>query len=241
MPMGKQRAVLADTMALAYVAAGIAALYRTRLQPWMYTWGAGAEEIEAALPGDGLVAVGTPRTTRAITIDAPRHTVWSWLVQIGEGRGGFYSYDILERAVGARIFNADTLHPEWADLRVGDTIWLARRYGDRARQVVALVEPDSHLMLVSPEDFDHIQRGEPVSATWSFHVRRTDGWTRLLARGSGGLVGHAWFDIVHFVMERRMLCGIRDRAERTSRENFEKLVFIKGEHAWARAKASLSS
>ena len=75
-----------------------------------------------------------------MTVDAPVTTVWPWLAQIGEDRGGFYSYSLLERAVGAHIHNADVVHPEWQDLQVGDTVWLARRYGERARQVVAAVK-----------------------------------------------------------------------------------------------------
>jgi hypothetical protein len=97
--MGKQRPWLAGLM----VVFGAVALYRTRLRPWMYTWGAGGEEITAVLPGDELVAAHTPRTTRALTIDAPIAAVWPWLAQIGEDRG---------------------IHPEWQDVHVGDTVWL---------------------------------------------------------------------------------------------------------------------
>jgi hypothetical protein len=123
----------------------------------MYTWGARDDEVAAALPGDDLVAPNTPRNTRAVTVDAPVDAVWPWLAQIGEDRGGFYSYFLLERAVGADIRNADTVHPEWQDVRVGDTVWLARRYGTGARQVVAAVEPNSHLLLVSPMDFARVR------------------------------------------------------------------------------------
>src|SRR5690349_15342517 len=143
--MGQQRPCLAGLMA----AVGVVVMYRGGLRPWMYTRGAGKNEVTAVLPGDELVAAGTPRTTRAVTIDAPLRAVWPWLVQIGEGRAGFYSYAFLERAVGARIRNANRIHPEWQDLHVGDTIWLARRYGTHARQVVALVEPEAHLVLMS--------------------------------------------------------------------------------------------
>ena len=125
---------------------GAIALYRFHLRPWMYTWGADDDEIGAVLPGDELVSSAALRTTRALTIDAPLHDVWPWLTQIGEDRGGFYSYSLLERAVGAHIYNANTIHPEWQHLDVGDTIWLARRYGDTARQVVAAVEAESHLV-----------------------------------------------------------------------------------------------
>ena len=163
---------------------GVVALYRTRLRPWMYTWGAGDEEITAVLPGDELVAAHTPRTTRAVTIDAPIAAVWPWLAQIGEDRGGFYSYSVLERAAGAHIENANTIHPEWQDVHVGDTVWLARRYGDAARQVVAAVVPGSHLVLMSPGDFERVQQGDKASGAWGFHLRRNDGWTRLIARGA---------------------------------------------------------
>jgi hypothetical protein len=213
--MGKQRPRLAALM----VAVGAVALYRGTLRPWMYAWGARADEVEAALPGDDLVSADTPRTTRAVTIDAHADAVWPWLAQIGEGRGGFYSYSMLERAVGARIHNADAIHPEWQDLRVGDTIWLARRYGDGARQVVAAVKPGEHLVLMSADDFSRVQRSEKASGAWSFHLRQEAGWTRLLVRGCGGAVGHAIFDIPHFVMEQKMMRGLRDRAERQRRDD----------------------
>lgn len=192
-------------------------MYRGQFRPWMYTCGAGDDEVAAVLPGDELVVADAPRTTRAVTVDAPVRAIWPWLVQIGEGRAGFYSYAFLERAVGAEIHNANRIHPEWQDLQVGDTIWLARRYGPDARQVVALVEPEAHLVLMSPDDFERVQRGEKALGSWGFHLRRTNGWTRFIARGSGGPVGHAWFDIVHFVMEYGMMRGIRERAERAAR------------------------
>lgn len=193
-------------------AAGVIGFYRIRMKPWMFTWGARDDEIAAVLPGDELVEADTPRTTRAVTIDAPVESVWPWLAQIGEGRGGFYSYSLLEQAAGADIHNAHAIHPEWQDIHVGDTVWLARRYGELARQVVAAVMPNSHLVLMSPDDFTRVQRGEKASGAWAFYLRRENGGTRLLARGSGGAAGHAIFDIAHFVMERKMMCGIRDRA-----------------------------
>jgi len=206
--MGKQRPMLAALMAVA----GAVGLYRWIVQPRMYTWGATAEEVGAVLPGDELVEPGAPRTTRAITVDAPPEAVWPWLAQIGEGRGGFYSYDCLERIAGARIHNAKTIHPEWQELAVGDTVWLARRYGQNASQVVAAVEPGSHLVLMSAADFDRVQRGEKAFGSWAFYLRPQGTRTRLLARGTGGTVGITSFDIPHFVMERGTLHGIRNRA-----------------------------
>jgi hypothetical protein len=189
-------------------------LYQRAVRPWMYAWGATPDEFGAALPGDELVSAVTPRTTRAVTIDAPVEKVWQWLVQIGEDRGGFYSYDWLERSVGTRIRNAAAINPDWQDLRVGDSVWLARRYGPMGRQVVAAVEPKSHLVLMSEADYDRVLRGEKALGSWAFHLIPDGKRTRLLARGSGGAVGSAAFDIPHFVMEQKMLRGIRDRAQR---------------------------
>lgn len=206
--MGKQRPMLAAVMAVA----GVVGLYRWVVQPRMYNWGATAEEVAAVLPGDDLVEPGSPRTTRAVTIAAPPEAVWPWLAQVGEDRGGFYSYDWLERVAGARIHNAETVHPEWQEVSVGDTVWLARRYGRNASQVVAAVAPNSHLVLMSPADFERVQRGERAFGAWAFCLRPHAGGTRLLARGTGGSVGITGFDIPHFVMERGMLRGIRQRA-----------------------------
>ncbi|WP_431232427.1 hypothetical protein ACQ856_23670 [Mycolicibacterium psychrotolerans] len=212
--MSKQRPVLATWMA----AAGIAAVYRWVLRPKMYAWGATDAEVAAELPGDSLVEPGSARTTRAITIDAAVEDVWPWLVQIGENRGGFYSYDVLERLVGTRIHNADVVHPEWQQLQVGDTVWLAQRYGQRARQLVAEIVPNSHLVLMSAADYDRVQRGEKAFGSWAFCLRPQSGATRLLVRGSGAPVGQSAFDIVHFLMERGMLRGIRERVQRPARQ-----------------------
>lgn len=181
----------------------------------MYFWGAREDEVAADLPGDQLVASGVPRTTRAITISAPPHTVWPWLAQLGEDRGGFYSYSLLERLVGADIHNADVIHPEWQQLNVGDSIWLARRYGSSARQIVAAVQHDSHLTLTSVDDFERVRSARLASGAWSFVLVAEGSATRLVVRGSGPPVGHFWFDIPHFVMEQKMMRGIRRRVHRT--------------------------
>ena len=202
-------------MSAAVAGAALVALYRGRLRPWMYTWGAADEDVFGRLPGDELLDARTPRTTRALTIDAPPSTVWPWLIQLGEDRGGFYSYDLLERLIGTRIRNADAIRPEWQDVHVGDTVWLAQRYGDRARMVVAAMAPEAYLMLMSPSDFELVQRGERAKGGWSFHLRPVSGGTRLLVRGAGGAVGHAVYDVPHFIMEQKMMRGLRSRAERS--------------------------
>ncbi|WP_235892630.1 hypothetical protein [Mycolicibacterium hodleri] len=207
--MSKQRAWLAGVLA----AIGMATWYRKRLRPWLYRWGSTPEEFAGGLPGDDLVKEGAARTTRAITIHAPAKAIWPWLAQIGEDRAGFYSYGFLERAAGARIHDTYDIHPEWQSLARGDTVWMARRYGRNASQAVAAVVPGSLLILVSQDDFDTLENGGAASGSWAFHLCQDDAGTRLIVRGSGSAVGHAAFDIPHFVMERKMLRGIRDRVE----------------------------
>lgn len=114
----------------------------------------------------------------------------------------------------------------WQQLSVGDTIWLARRYGDGARQVVAAVKAQKYLILVSSDDFSRVQRGEKASDAWSFYLRPRVGRTRLLVRGSGGAVGHAAFDIPHFVMEQKMMRVVRDRAEQGSTRSTDDRTFV---------------
>lgn len=76
------------------------------------------------MPCDELVEHPKLNATHAITIDAPASAVWPWLVQMGQTRGGFYSYAWLENLVGCHMHNADQIHPEWQDLKVGDQVWL---------------------------------------------------------------------------------------------------------------------
>ena len=88
---------------------------------WMNDWRSTPDERQRALPGDRLVP-DAQQQTHAITIDASPEAVWPWLVQIGQGRAGFYSHDRLERLFGADIHNADEIRPEWQALAVGDLV-----------------------------------------------------------------------------------------------------------------------
>src|SRR4051812_23334407 len=79
----------------------------------LLNWGATKHECRARLPGDDLVPEPASSRTRAVTIDAPAAQVWRWLVQIGQDRGGMYSYDRVENLVGLRIHSTESIHPEW--------------------------------------------------------------------------------------------------------------------------------
>ena len=92
------------------------------LRPWHLVWGATASEVESVWPGDHLIPHPMGECTHAITINRPAAAVWPWLAQIGQGRGGFYSYAWLENLLGCRMENADRIMPEHQQLRVGDPI-----------------------------------------------------------------------------------------------------------------------
>jgi hypothetical protein len=188
--------------------------YQRVVRPWMARWGATDAEVERSLAADHLVRPGVLRTTRAITIDAPASVVWKWLVQVGEDQAGFYSYSWLERLALTDMHNADRVHEEWQHRDVGDTIWLAQRWGEVGRQIVALVEPERALAMVGPDDYASLQAGQPANGYWGFFLDPIDDTrTRFLVRSSGGPVGTAWFDVVHFVMEQKMMRGLKQRAE----------------------------
>ena len=105
---------------------GFLSVYWFALRPWHQRWGATHEEVEAFWPGDEFIARPMVSSTHAVTIQAPLSKVWPWLVQIGQGRGGFYSYEFVENAMGLRIENADRILPEWQNLQVGDVVPLRR-------------------------------------------------------------------------------------------------------------------
>jgi len=112
-------------------------------RPLQLTWGAKDRESEEPLPGDDLIAHADLAATRAITIRASSSEVWPWIAQLGQGRGGFYSYDFLENLVGCDIHSADRIVPEWQDVSVGDEV----RFAPEVGLAVAFVEQARSLVL----------------------------------------------------------------------------------------------
>ena len=195
------------------------------LRPWFLSWGATDEEISRFWPGDELSPAPASLATRAITIHAPADEIWPWLAQIGQDRGGFYSYSWLENLVGARIHNADRILPGQQTRHAGDTVWMAprERFGGRGCARVARVEPDRDMIFVSPEDYDSvIAKGVAPNGTWAFILDPVDErTTRLIVRSRSGPKADPFrflvFDPIHFIMERKMMLGIRQRAEGKAR------------------------
>jgi hypothetical protein len=186
-------------------------------------WGATAGEVAATLPGDELVPDPADEMTLAVTVDAPAEVVWPWLVQMGHGRGGMYSYDWLENLIGLDIHTTDEIREEWQHLAAGDRVVVVPE-GYRAMPAgyaftVARVDPPRALVLrqAPPE--------HPWNGVWSFHVVQDGaGRCRLLSRSRteaptqlGLRVATRVGEPVTLVMTRRMLQGIKQRAERGNR------------------------
>jgi hypothetical protein len=125
------------------IAVGAAAAYLLAVRPWQLRWGATDQESDGSLPGDDLIANPDLTATRAITVHVAAEQVWPWIAQLGQGRGGFYSYDALENLVGCDIHSADQIVPEWQDINVGDQVKLHPEVG----LDVAVVEQGRALVL----------------------------------------------------------------------------------------------
>src|SRR5262245_16975700 len=117
----RRRPLLTVGAALA-AATTAAAAYPLLLRRWCLTWGASAEEVGRELPGDDLLPVPDIVCTRAVTVDAPPSAIWPWLVQMGSGRGGAYTYDWIENLFGLGMHSADEILPEFQNLRLGDVL-----------------------------------------------------------------------------------------------------------------------
>lgn len=173
------------------------------VRPWYMRWGATDQEVTEPLPGDPMIPPSAVVSTRAITIHAPPEKIWPWLVQLGQERGGFYSYTWLENLFAADMVNAERIDPRWQNLRHGDVLsfgegWYTTR--------VSMVEPDTLLML----------------GDWGFYLRPVDAQTTRLVIRYPYVVGkdtlgqffyYGIFEPAHFVMESGMMMGIKARAE----------------------------
>jgi len=182
------------------------------------SWGATDEELECSIPGDNLIPAPRWMATHAITIRASAERIWPWIAQLGQGRGGFYSYQRLENLAGCRIENADRVLSEHQAIAVGDHVKL---HVEGPPMVVALVErPHSLVLHGNPAD---AEGGPEIETTWALHViERSDGTSRLLSRtryrhGQGLAAklmgGPLLLEPVSFVMERKMLKVLKSLIE----------------------------
>jgi hypothetical protein len=216
---------------LAPMIAVISGVYLLFVRPWHLMWGATKEEAGRSLPGDALVPHPKLLSTRAVSIQAPAAAVWPWLMQLGVGpeRGGFYSYDWLERLIGMDIRTADHVVPERPSLQVGDLVPL----GPETNLMVAASEPNSLLVLHSrmhpltgrDRSQSEAAHGAYIDWTWTWVLEALgEQSTRLILRTRGVYAPRSVLEPamrllpepLHFVMERKMLAGIKARAEATA-------------------------
>ncbi len=193
----------------------IAGLYWQFALPWASRWGAREVELDSVLPGDHVVRRPKSMSTRAITIHRPPADVYPWLAQMGQARGGFYSYERLENLAGCQIHNAGRIVPEWQNPQVGDPVALHPKLPDAFR--IAELRPSRYILLQAGAV------GGPATSTWLFYLfdEGSDS-TRLVVRSRGTwaatpvnfLIFRVITEPLHFIMERAMLLGIRDRVEK---------------------------
>jgi hypothetical protein len=190
-----------------------AMLYRLLLRRRILNWGATDAEAHARLPGDELLEEADGVATRAITIDAPASAVWPWIAQMGPSpRGGAYTYDWIENLLGLDMHSADRVLPEYQHPQVGDTLG----YG-KNRMRFERVEPQRVLAT----------RSDDGNWVWTFAIDEQDGRTRLISRNRFRLptltakIGMVPMEPASLVMERKMLRGIKRRAERLATEEKE--------------------
>jgi len=204
------------------------ALLTPFLRSWHTRWGATDAEVNRSLPGDELIPHPRWQYTQAITIRDTAAKVWPWLVQMGQGRGGFYSYESLENLVGCNIHNANRIIPEYQHLEAGDTI----RLHPEGPFPVALVDPGRAIVL-------HIDSrtgssaipvgtrpGDYFASTWVFSLDSLDDKVaRLISRfrcdynpriRNSLLYGRYVVEPISCIMQRKMLLGIKGRVERTT-------------------------
>lgn len=179
---------------------------RKGFRRWILEWGATSAEAAGRLPGDELLEDADGVATRAITIDAPASAVWPWLAQMGPSpRGGAYTYDWIENLLGLNMHSAARVLPEYQHPQVGEGFG----YG-RNRMRYRRVEPGRVLALQSLDG----------NWVWTFVLREQDGRTRLVSRNRFRLptlkdrLGMIPMEPASLVMERKMLRGIKERAER---------------------------
>jgi hypothetical protein len=184
----------------------LVALYAVALRRPVMTWGATDEEATSRLPGDELLEDADGVSTRATWVDAPASAVWPWLAQMGPApRGGAYTYDWIENLLGLHMHSVDEVLPEFQHPQAGDAIGLGAN-----RMLLERVEPERVLAWRSTDG----------SWVWTFVLREEGGRTRLISRNRFRLptlaarLGMLPMEPASLVMERRMLRGIRQRAER---------------------------
>jgi hypothetical protein len=212
-----QTVAMANLRRITEVAALLAVLYGARR--YYRNWGATKAECEMRLPGDTLVGDPAVQTTEAVYIDAPASTVWPWLLQMGEDRGGFYGFEGLKSLTGLYHHDADRVHPEWQQLAVGDVVrlapegWLGLSDGLTLR--VTDIVPKKYIVLsgTRPDLRGNAVLSFHLQPHWEDRVRLLTR-ARIALRHPGAVFATELARPLITLGTRGMLLGIKHRAER---------------------------
>jgi len=198
--------------------------YAKIVRPWFSTWGCDYDDATKTLPGDNIVGRPKYQQTHAVEISAPPSAVWPWIVQIGQGRGGLYSYDQLENALGLDFQSADRILPEFQHVEVGDEIRLTPK-GFKVDLVlqVASVEAEKSLVLKAPGFPEEAFQNGLAYPSWAFVLEPTTTGTKLISRfrsdfdpsPAAYITNKYGLEPVHFLMERKMMLGVKERVEQS--------------------------
>jgi hypothetical protein len=189
-------------------------------------WGSTKEELQRELPGDKLVKNVKGWYNHAITINATPANVWPWIAQLGQNKGGFYSYELLENIVGSKIHNADDIVPKFQDTVIGNNVAMTPK---AAPYIVTAIEPGQVFVLqlrVNLQTQETVDNTQPLPAkyqdsSWVFFLEETtEGTTRLISRSRNdwnqsktNTFIYGMFGVISQAMDRKMLKGIKKRSE----------------------------
>ena len=207
---------MSNRIGVGFAVVGVISLgvYLRFIRPWQLRWGATDDEVACAMPGDDVVKHPTFNATRAVTIQARPQEIWPWLVQIGITRAGWYSYDWVDN-LGRP--SAQRILPDLQHLAVGDLIPMSP--DGKQGQWVKAFEPNQWMLWWD-------KQGD-VTWCWGLYPQ-DDSHTRLITRvrlhyrwTSPAILFNLLLDIGDIVMMRKCMLGIKQRAERASRQSRE--------------------
>lgn len=186
-------------------------VFRPFVRRWYSSWGATEEEVKMTLPGDEFIKVFRGGYTQAISIGATPDEIWPWLVQVGQNKGGFYSYELLENLIGCDIHNVDRIIPEHQHIKIGDGLRMHPRAPDMP---VVVLQHGRAIAYGGKVD-------ENTASIWAFYLRESDNGTRLISRWAfdyeprftNKLIYNFIIEPIASVMQRKMLMGIKQRVE----------------------------
>jgi len=189
-------------------------------------WGSTEKELTRELPGDDLIKEMKGWYNHAVTINAAPADVWPWILQLGQNKGGFYSYELLENIVGSKIRNVDKIVPEFQDTAVGDRVMMTPK---AAPYILNAIDPGRAFILrlrVNLENNETVGADEPLpekyqDGSWLFFLEETsEGVTRMITRSRNdwnqsktNTFFYGLFGVISIVMDRKLLKGIKKRAE----------------------------